>query len=164
MTTNGAKISPSSCCRLPVKLGAIPAASAPPLSPTARKFEAGTPAIPNIYGAIKGIELLQEIGLDEVAAHIAHLTAEFMRGARNLGVQIKTPPDSVGPLTVVKCRDSEALVAKLAAKGIVVSNRKDGLRVSFHVYNTTEDVEAVLDALKANLDLLAVGQTTTSDV
>jgi selenocysteine lyase/cysteine desulfurase len=134
------------------------------LSPTARRFEAGTPTIPNIYGAIKGVELLQEIGLDGVASQIAHLTAEFMRGARSLGIQMKTPPDSVGPLTVLKCKESEALVAKLAAKGIVVSNRKDGLRVAFHVYNTIEDVEAVLDVLKTNLDLLVVGQTTTANV
>ena len=77
---------------------------------------------------------------------------------------MKTPPDSVGPLTVLKCKDSETLVTKLAARGIVVSNRKDGLRVAFHVYNTVEDVEAVLDALKANLDLLLVGQTTAANV
>jgi hypothetical protein len=32
------------------------------------------------------------------------------------------------------------------------------------VYNTMEDVEAVLDALKANLDLLVVGQKATADV
>jgi len=126
------------------------------LSPTARRFEAGTPAIPNIYAAIKGVELLQEIGLREVAAQIAQLTAQFLKGARDLGIQTKTPSDSVGPLTVLKCKDSEALVAKLAAKGIVVSNRKDGLRVAFHVYNTSEDVAAVLEALKENLDLLAL--------
>jgi selenocysteine lyase/cysteine desulfurase len=128
------------------------------LSPTARRFEAGTPAIPNIYAAIAGVELLQEIGLDEVAAQIAQLTAQLLSGVRNLGIQMKTPADSVGPLTVLKCRDSEALVAKLAAQGIVVSNRKDGLRIAFHVYNTAEDVEAVLDALKKNLDLLALQQ------
>jgi len=124
------------------------------LSPTARRFEAGTPAIPTIYAAMKGVELLQEIGLREVADQIAALTAEFMRGARDMGAQMKTPADSVGPLTVLKCKDSEALVAKLAAQGIVVSNRKDGLRVAFHVYNTSDDVQAVLEALKKNRDLL----------
>ena len=87
------------------------------LSPTARRFEAGTPAIPNIYAAIKGVELLQEIGLHEVAAQIAHLTTQFMRGVRNLGIQMKTPPDSVGPLTVLKCKDSDALVTKACGEG-----------------------------------------------
>ena len=124
------------------------------LSPTARRFEAGTPPIPNIYAATKGIELLQSIGLSEVAAHIAKLTTTLLEGAREMGIQIKTPLDSVGPLTVLKCKDSETMVAKLAARQVVVSNRKDGLRIACHVYNTTEDIDAVLEALKQNLDLL----------
>jgi selenocysteine lyase/cysteine desulfurase len=124
------------------------------LSPTARRFEAGTPPIPNIYAATKGIELLQSIGLSEVAAHIAKLTTALLEGARKMGIQIKTPLDSVGPLTVLKCKDSETMVAKLATRQIVVSNRKDGLRIACHVYNTTEDIDAVLEALKQNLDLL----------
>jgi selenocysteine lyase/cysteine desulfurase len=124
------------------------------LSPTARRFEAGTPPIPNIYAATKGIELLQSIGLREVATHIAKLTATLLHGAREMGIQIKTPLDSVGPLAVLKCKDSEAMVAKLAARQIVVSNRKDGLRIACHVYNTTDDINAVLEALNQNLDLL----------
>jgi cysteine desulfurase/selenocysteine lyase len=96
--------------------------------------------------------------LQEVANQIAQLAAQFLRGARDLGIQMKTQADSVGPLTVLKCKDSEALVTKLKAQDIVVSNRKDGLRVAFHVYNTSEDVEAVLEALKKNLDLLALQQ------
>ena len=46
------------------------------------------------------------------------------------------------------------MVQKMAASNIVVSNRMDGLRVSFHLYNTFNDVEAVLDLLKQNLDLV----------
>ena len=71
-----------------------------------------------------------------------------------MGVRIKTPPDSVGPLIVLKCRDAATLVQKLAANRVVCSCRHDGLRLSFHVYNTLEDVEAVLSVLKHNRDLL----------
>jgi selenocysteine lyase/cysteine desulfurase len=66
---------------------------------------------------------------------------------------MKTPLDSVGPLVVLQMKDAEAVVRKMAFKNIVVSNRMDGLRVSFHLYNTLEDVHAVLDLLKQNLDL-----------
>jgi selenocysteine lyase/cysteine desulfurase len=126
------------------------------LSPTARRFESGTPPIPNLYAAKRGIQLLQSIGLAEVAEHISRLTAALVRGAQDLGVQIKMPADSVGPLAVLKCKDSDALVSRLAAQQIVVSNRHDGLRIAFHVYNTMEDVAMVLDALKRNLDLLVL--------
>jgi selenocysteine lyase/cysteine desulfurase len=46
------------------------------------------------------------------------------------------------------------MVQKMAANYIVVSNRMDGLRVSFHLYNTLDDVGAVLDLLKQNPDLV----------
>jgi selenocysteine lyase/cysteine desulfurase len=126
------------------------------LSPTARRFEAGTPAIPNLYAAKQGIHLLQSIGLADVAAHIAGLATALMRGAREMGIELKTPTDSVGPLVVLKSKDSDALVTKLAARQIVVSNRHDGLRIAFHVYNSMDDVDAVLGVLKQNLDLLVL--------
>jgi selenocysteine lyase/cysteine desulfurase len=129
------------------------------LSPTARRFEAGTPAIPNLYAAKRGIELLQSIGLAEVAAHIAGLAAALVSGAREMGIELKTPIDSVGPLVVLRSKDSDALVAKLAARDIVASCRYDGLRIAFHVYNTTDDVDAVLRVLKQNLDLLVRDRT-----
>jgi selenocysteine lyase/cysteine desulfurase len=126
------------------------------LAATARRFEAGTPAIPNLYAAKAGINLLQSIGLREVADHIASLAKALMQGAREMGIQLKTPPDSVGPLVVMRCKDSQALVNKLAERRIVVSNRHDGLRMGLHVYNTMEDIEAVLDILKHNLDSLVL--------
>ena len=38
------------------------------LSPTARRFESGSPSVPNVYAAMPGIQLLQEIGMENVAA------------------------------------------------------------------------------------------------
>ena len=48
-----------------------------------------------------------------------------------------------------------ALVAALEARGIVTSERDGNLRVSAHSYNTEEDIDAVLDALRDNRALLA---------
>ncbi len=132
------------------------------LSPSARRFEAGSPPIPNIYAAMRGIELLQEIGLDNVAAHIAGLVRALLAGAQKLELRAKTPADSVGPLCVLQCKDAPALVQKLAASAIVCSNRHDGLRLSFHVYNTQNDVQSVLEVLERNLDLLETGATPVS--
>jgi selenocysteine lyase/cysteine desulfurase len=132
------------------------------LAPAARRFEAGSPPIPNIYAAMRGIQLLQEIGLDNVSAHIAGLVRALLAGAKKLGLRSKTSPDSMGPLCVLQCKDAPALVQKLAAAGIVCSNRRDGLRLSFHVYNTQSDIESVLELLERNLDLLAAGPTPVS--
>ena len=123
-------------------------------APNARRFESGTPPIPSIYGASAGVELLQEIGLDRVADHIRRLTSMLLEGARSLRIQAKTPPDSVGPLVVLKAKDADALVQKFAQQDVVLSSRHDGLRISFHVYNTPDDVKHVLGLLESNLDLL----------
>jgi selenocysteine lyase/cysteine desulfurase len=128
-------------------------------APTARRFEAGSPPVPNIYAAMRGITLLQDVGLDNVYTHIAKLVRALLDGAKNLGIRPKTPDDSVGPLVVLQCPDAAALVERLAAKDIVCSSRHDGLRLSFHLYNTLNDVKVVLGALEQNLDLFASAAT-----
>jgi selenocysteine lyase/cysteine desulfurase len=130
------------------------------LSPSARRFEAGSPPIPNIYAAMRGVELLQQIGMDNIAAHIGELAQGLLQGARELGLAAKTAGDSVGPLVVLQCANAATLVEKLAARGVVCSSRHDGLRISFHVYNTMDDVESVLAVLQQNRDLIGVGAVT----
>jgi selenocysteine lyase/cysteine desulfurase len=126
------------------------------LSPTARRFESGTPAVPNVYGAVPGFQLLQKIGMENVAGHVRSLTQELLRSARDMGIVVKTPADSDGPLVVLQSRDSGLMVKKLAEEGIVVSNRYDGLRIAFHVYNTMEDVRAVIELLARNIELMVL--------
>jgi selenocysteine lyase/cysteine desulfurase len=126
------------------------------LSPTARRFESGSPSVPNAYAAAPGFQLLREIGMENVAGQIERLTQSLLICARDLGIRAKTPADSAGPLVVLQTKDSNLLVQKLAENDIVASNRHDGLRISFHVYNTMEDVEAVSDVLKKNIDLMVL--------
>ncbi len=126
------------------------------LSPTARRFESGSPSVPNVYAAIPGFQLLQEIGMENVAAHIKSLAQSLLSCARDLGIRTKTPADSAGPLVVLQCKDSTLLVQKLAESGIVASSRHDGLRISFHVYNSMDHVLAVAEVLKKNINLLSL--------
>lgn len=130
------------------------------LSRTARRFQSGSPSVPNVYAAIPGIQLLQEIGMENVATHIKRLTAALLRCALDLGIRAKTPADSAGPLVVLQSKDSNLLVQKLAESHIVASNRHDGLRISFHVYNTMDDVKAVAEVLKKNIGLLVLGSAS----
>ena len=132
------------------------------LSPTARRFESGTPSVPNVYGSVPGFQLLQKISMDEVASHIKGLTQELLRTAAEMGILTKTPADSAGPLVVLQSLDSALLVQKLAESGIVASNRHDGLRISFHVYNTMNDVRVVTEILKKNIDLMVLASAVAS--
>src|SRR6516165_11033466 len=51
------------------------------LSATARRFESGTPSVPNVYGAVPGCQLLQRIGMGEIADLIKNLTQLLLRSA-----------------------------------------------------------------------------------
>ena len=124
------------------------------LAPNARRFETGTPPVPNIYASLAGVNLLLEIGLDRVRDQVSSLTRLMLDGLRELGVRTKTPADSQGPLVVVQTSDSEGIIAALAKEGIICSTRLDGLRVAFHVYNNREDVDHLLRALKKNMKML----------
>jgi selenocysteine lyase/cysteine desulfurase len=126
-------------------------------APTARRFEAGTPPIPPIYAAIAGIDLMQEIGIAETEAHVRELNAILRDGLDELSAHVVTPREAErsGALVCVRSRDVDALVAALAAEGVVTSSRDDNLRISAHCYNTAEDVGAVLDVLAGKRDLLA---------
>jgi selenocysteine lyase/cysteine desulfurase len=126
------------------------------LSPTARRFESGSPSVPNVYAAMPGLQLLQEIGMENVASHIRKLTQSLLHSALDLGIRAKTPGDSAGPLVVLQSKDSNLLVKKLAESDIVASSRHDGLRIAFHVYNTMDDVNAVMEVLRNNIDLLVL--------
>jgi selenocysteine lyase/cysteine desulfurase len=132
------------------------------LSPTARRFESGTPSVPNVYGAVPGFQLLQKIGLNEVARHVRNLTQQLLESASEMGILTKTPADSTGPLVVLQSKDAILLVKKLAESGIVASNRHDGLRISFHVYNTMDDGRAVMEILRKNIDLMVLATAVAS--
>jgi selenocysteine lyase/cysteine desulfurase len=125
-------------------------------APTARRFEAGTPPVPAIYAAIAGIELMREIGIAETEAHVRELNSLLLDALDELGAQVVTPRDSEqrGALLCVASTDAEALVAALAREGVVTSARDGNLRLSAHCYNTSDDVEAVLDVLSRNRRLL----------
>jgi selenocysteine lyase/cysteine desulfurase len=125
-------------------------------SPTARRFEGGTPAVPSACGARAGLDLLATMPAALVAARVADLVGRFFDGATAAGFASFTSadPSRRGPLVVLESRDAPALVQRLQARGIVCSARGRGLRVSFHAYNDESDVDAVLDALGAEAPLL----------
>ncbi len=128
-------------------------------SPTARRFESGTPPVPSIYAGIAGMRLMREIGVAATATHVRGLSDLLLEGLDELGARVVTPrdPSRRGPLVAVASNDVSALVRALAADGIVTSSRDADLRISLHCYNSVEDVRAVLDALARRRDLLAQG-------
>ena len=124
-------------------------------APNARRFEGGSPPVPNVYMARPALRLLVDIGLENVAAQVERLTRAFLEGVHHLGLETKTPASSVGPLVVLRATDIQTVVGRLTERGVVISARGDGARFAFHVYNTFDDVGVALAVLKDNRDLMA---------
>jgi selenocysteine lyase/cysteine desulfurase len=124
---------------------------------TAAKFESGTPPIPSIYAGVAGMDLMEEIGVEETEAHVATLTAQLIEGLDEIGAEMVTPRDPAhhGPMIAVATNDERAMVAALEADGILTSPRDGNIRLSWHCYNSAEDVAAVVAGLERHRDLLA---------
>ena len=124
---------------------------------TARRFDSGTPPVPSLYPGTAGMELIAEVGVPAIEAHVRGLVDRLLAGLDELGATVATPrgEGEHGPLICVVSTDPNALVGALAGRRIVTSTRDANLRVSLHLYNVEEDVDRILAALAANRALLA---------
>lgn len=125
-------------------------------SPTARRFESGTPPVPNIYAAVAGIKLVQAVGVENIERQIADLTGAIKQGAMQRGFNLVTPVDPAkhGALITLRSHKVDLLVKWLERDGIITSHRDDNLRISPHFYNNQHDVDCLIDALTKYRDLL----------
>lgn len=125
-------------------------------SVTARRFEGGTPNVPNLYAAIAGVKLIQSIGVEKIESHIAELTSALKQGVKQRGFKLatNTDPRYHGAMIAIKSTDMYKLVGTLMDERIVTSCRDGNLRVSTHIYNDLTDMEQLLDALTKHKHLL----------
>jgi selenocysteine lyase/cysteine desulfurase len=123
----------------------------------ARRFDSGTPPVPNIYAGLAGMRIIEEAGVDAIEAHVRGLVELLLAGLDELGATVVTPRGEKehGPLVCIASTQAEELVRALADARVVTSSRDESVRVSLHLYNVPEDVERILGTLSENRRLLA---------
>jgi selenocysteine lyase/cysteine desulfurase len=126
-------------------------------APTARRFDSGTPPVPNIYAGIAGMGIVEGAGVAAIEAHVRQLSTDLVTAVGELGATVATPTGDgeYGPLVCVASTDPEALVAALGEDRIVTSSRDMNLRISLHLYNVAADVERIVESLAKHRHLLA---------
>ncbi len=129
-------------------IGAMDARGHHPVA-SARRFEGGTPPIPNIYAARAGLSIIEEIGLAAIGERIAGLTALIADHARVAGIPMATPDDPArrGAMVALRAHDAPAMVLALHEANIVTSSRDGNVRLSPHFYNEPGDVEKVFSEI-----------------
>ena len=125
-------------------------------SPSARRYEGGTPPVPCLYAAAAGMKLVRAVGLEKIQRHIRMITDAIKREAMQRGFNIASPidPQRHGALVALRSHKVDLLVKWLAEEQIIVSSRDDNLRISPHMYNNLADVETLMAALVKHRDLL----------
>jgi selenocysteine lyase/cysteine desulfurase len=119
-------------------------------APSARRFEAGTPAVVNSYAAEAGLKMLLDVGTPAIEKRIVALTRRCMEKMQEMDWPSVTPIEDArrGATVAIESRASAEVCAKLMKREIVTSFRDDNVRASFHYYNNEDDVEAFTGAMK----------------
>ena len=125
-------------------------------APDARRFEMGTPPVPNCYAAEAGLQILAEIGLPAIEKRSVEQTSAIISEAKAAGYTLAVPDDAErhGALITLRTHDENALVASLEDEGIVTSCRFGNLRISPHFYNNHDDIDTLFGALQRHKHLL----------
>lgn len=125
--------------------------------PDARRYEAGTHNILGLVGLRAGLELIQEIGLEEISHELLRKRAWVIPALKEKGYQVlqaDAPPENSGPMITFThpSKDMAELHAKLEHANIVTSLRADRvgrryIRLAPHFYNTDPELERTLALL-----------------
>ena len=117
--------------------------------PSARRFEAGTPAVVNCYASEAGLKFLLGVGTPAIEKRNQELTRRCMERLVDIGWPSVTPTENArrGATVCVPSRDSGSLSRQLMSRDIVTSHRDDNLRASFHFYNSEADIDAFIAAM-----------------
>jgi selenocysteine lyase/cysteine desulfurase len=122
------------------------------LKSDARRFELWTLPYQDLLGMNLALDLLHELGLGAIEAHVAAIGQPVLDWARRTGVRLRSPEGarSAGIISL----DAEDLPGGLAAlrgAGVATVVREGGLRLAPHCYNTMEEMEQVVHLLERSL-------------
>jgi cysteine desulfurase/selenocysteine lyase len=129
------------------------------------KFEAGTPNVAQAVGMGAAVEYLETLGMDAVREHEMELTAYAIERLDAMGATIYGPRqlderggvvsfnlDEVHPHDLSTIVDQEGVCIRAGHHCAQPLMRRLGVRAtaraSFYVYNTPEDVDALIDAVE----------------
>jgi cysteine desulfurase / selenocysteine lyase len=119
----------------------------------ARRFEQLTLPFQEFAGLNAALSLFEELGVGAVARHVAALADRIVTWAQETGAPLVTPADPLRRAGIISVRvpDGAAASAALAAAGVVHSLREGAIRLSPHLFNTSDEVDAALRALERQL-------------
>jgi kynureninase len=120
-------------------------------APNITRFLHGSPAIPALYAAQSGYEIINQIGVERIREKSVRQTQRLIELAQEAGFRITSPKDPAqrgGTITVWD--DNAAQITKeLIRREFIVDYRPGaGVRISPHFYTKDEELELVIAEMK----------------
>jgi kynureninase len=129
------------------------------------RFLHGSPAIPAMYAAESGYDLINEIGVERIRAKSMRMTARLIELADEHGWRVNAPrnPDQRAGSVILDVPHAGEVVRELAAREVLVDYRPGaGVRIGPHFFNTDDELEAVVAEIKSILDTRAYEKHATA--
>ncbi len=126
------------------------------LKENALRFEEGSFNTIGIYALGAAVELLLEVGVDNIEQSIHELGDLIIKESEKRGFLLRTPKDKMergGIISFSGNFDPKEVAEKLLEMKIVVNYRGGALRVAPHFYNTQEEILKLFEALDKILDV-----------
>lgn len=119
------------------------------LRPNADRFEIGNASFPSIYVLNDALERLATLSAADVEQHALRLSGLIWEGLARRKWALMTPEGAGQRAGNVCCVVSNAaqLAAQLAEEGVLIWGSEGRVRISAHVYNSTDDVERLFATL-----------------
>ena len=122
-------------------------------SPTATRFECGSPNLLGAHALHASVGLLLEVGLEQVAELVRARTQRLVdfvqdQAERHALITDPAPERRAGIVTFRPLReDTDALYQRLQAAGVICAKRGGGIRFSPHFHTRDDEIDRALDLL-----------------
>ncbi|MDF0707998.1 aminotransferase class V-fold PLP-dependent enzyme [Flagellimonas okinawensis] len=101
------------------------------------------------FGSLEfAVDFLDDIGLDNVQAQLQKLSKRAMSAFSELDLLQPAIAKRKQHSTIFNVKGDEKLFNKLTEQNVVASPRGGGIRLSFHFYNTEEEIDVIATLLK----------------
>ncbi len=113
-----------------------------------KHFEPGHQDTFNFGSLGFSLRFLQQIGLDAIAEHLALLSEKAKQGFTKLNLLEEAVALREKHSNIFNIKGDDKLYQFLRANNIICSQRGNGIRLSFHFYNTEKEVGSLLALLQ----------------
>jgi kynureninase len=120
-------------------------------APNITRFLHGSPAIPALYAAQSGYEVINQIGVARIREKSVRQTGTLIELAQEAGFRVTSPknPAQLGGTITVWDDQAAAITKELIRREFIVDYRPGaGVRISPHFYTKDEELELVIAEMK----------------